>query len=325
MIYQVIATLGPASNTPEIWKEMLDNGCSGFRINTSHVSLAELQQLLERLTAFLRNHSPAMPIFLDLQGSKWRLGRFPAYKLEKNRVVELVQAETAPSGHTLPVPHEDFFKAGQEAKEIALNDAKIRIKIESWSADRLTGRVMDGGEISGRKGITLPGTAYRQEKLNPRDEEIFHNCREQPNVRFAVSFIKDSIEMAVYRRLMGSATHLIAKLERESAVHDVDAMAESVNEFWLCRGDLGAEVGLADMARLTAELNPRVPTIAKPIYLAGQVLEHMTSHPQPTRSEVCHLYDMLRWGYRGVILSDETAVGHYPVESCKMAALFLEV
>jgi pyruvate kinase len=323
-MYQIIASLGPTSNSPEIWQELLDNGCTAFRINTSHLELVELQHLVERLTAFLRARASAASIFLDLQGSKWRLGRFPTFGLEKQQVVELVLAETLKFGNTLPVPHQDFFKAAQQAEEIALNDAKIRIRIESWSADRLVGRVLDGGDISARKGVTLPGTAFRQEMLNPRDAEIVHVSKGGTNVGFAVSFIKDGFEMAVYRKLMGPETHVIAKLERQSALLDIDAIAGTVNELWLCRGDLGAEAGLAAMARLTAELNLRVKTMAKPVYLAGQVLDHMTTHPQPTRSEVCHLYDMLQWGYRGVILSDETAVGQYPVASCKMAALFRE-
>jgi pyruvate kinase len=115
---------------------------------------------------------------------------------------------------------------------------------------------------------------------------------------------------------------LIAKLERPDAVARASAIARSADELWLCRGDLGAEMGLRDMARAAHELSKDVPSLSVPVMLAGQVLEHMTDHESPTRSEVCSLYDALHAGYCGVVLSDETAIGRFPVESCRAAALF---
>jgi pyruvate kinase len=97
------------------------------------------------------------------------------------------------------------------------------------------------------------------------------------------------------------------------------------NELWVCRGDLGAELGLRDMAAAVQRFTQTVGDLPAPVLMAGQTLEHMTRQPTPTRSEVCYLYDTLLAGYRGVVLSDETAIGHYPVESCRAAALFRSV
>jgi pyruvate kinase len=123
-------------------------------------------------------------------------------------------------------------------------------------------------------------------------------------------------------RLAGHPAYLIAKLERGPALDEAGLIAASADELWLCRGDLGAELGLREMALAVRRFSEGAARCPVPVYLAGQVLEHMTGQPNPTRSEVCYLYDALAQGYHGVVLSDETAIGRYPVESCAAAAMF---
>ena len=130
--------------------------------------------------------------------------------------------------------------------------------------------------------------------------------------------------MAKYKELVGRPSYLIAKLERQPAVDQASIIAEHSDELWLCRGDLGAELGLRAMAETVHLLSLKVRKIRTPMILAGQVFEHLTNHPLPTRSEVCHLYEMLSFGYQGVVLSDETAIGKYPLESVQAASLFRE-
>jgi pyruvate kinase len=115
---------------------------------------------------------------------------------------------------------------------------------------------------------------------------------------------------------------LIAKLERQTAVDEATQIAASADELWLCRGDLGAELGARAMAVAVYHFSDRVGAVPVPVLLAGQIFEHMAEHASPTRSEVCDVYAALRKGYRGVVLSDETAIGRNPVESCRVAAMF---
>jgi len=130
------------------------------------------------------------------------------------------------------------------------------------------------------------------------------------------------MEMSRYRKTIGDRTYLIAKLERETAVEDAAGISRFSDELWLCRGDLGAEMGLKAMAGAVYRFSNRLAELPVPVLLAGQVLEHMTVSPVPTRAEVCSLHDALERGYRGVVLSDETAVGEYLIESCSAAAMF---
>lgn len=323
MRYDIIATLGPASGEPVIWQAMLDAGASAFRLNTSHLSLAQLETWLARLSPFLDRQGQIIPLVLDLQGSKWRLGSFSAFDLVEGQPVTLVHATDSAVAGLLPVPHADFFRAAPlSSGDIVLNDAKIRLRVLSVEAERVQAQVMLGGLIMPNKGITFTASDYRSEGLSEKDQAIFSLAREINAVRFAISYVKDAAEMAHYRMLFGPEARLIAKLERGSAMRDAAQIARSADELWVCRGDLGAELELPAMAQAVARFSAQVRSLSAPTMMAGQVLEHMTAHPTPTRSEVCYLYDTLQQGYQGFVLSDEAAIGEYPVESCRVAGMF---
>jgi pyruvate kinase len=322
MDYDIVATLGPSSDSQQTWESMLAAGVNGFRLNTSHLSLTQLSDWIARLSMFLDGRAPRPQLVLDLQGSKWRIGQLPEHVLAQGQQVTLVCAGSADRPYVLPVPHRDFFRAASMSSgEIVLDDAKIRLALEAQHDDALSARVIMGGAILPRKGITYTASRYRQESLTETDRAILEITKPLPGIRYAVSYVRDALEMAQYRAQIGAA-HLIAKLERQPAVDEATGIAASADELWLCRGDLGAELGGRAMADAVYHFSHRVSTIAVPVLLAGQVFEHMTEHSNPTRSEVCAAYDALRNGYRGFVLSDETAIGRHPVDSCRMAALF---
>ncbi len=327
MQYDIVATLGPSSADPTLWQAMLDAGVTDFRLNTSHLSLEQLHGWLERLDAFFIPLQTRPPLTLDLQGSKWRLGQFASFELREGQRIELVQAALSGQANVLPVPHADFFRAAAVSDgKIVLNDAKILLELEHIGQEALTARVTRGGNIAPNKGITLASSEFRSEALSEKDRAILQQTRNFAAIRYAISYIKDAAEMAGYRSwisgLPGSRAYLIAKLERRQAVAEAQQIAAWSEALWLCRGDLGAELGLVDMAAAVHKFSAEVERFRIPAILAGQVLEHMTTQPTPTRSEVCYLHDALAQGYRGVVLSDETAIGKYPLESCRAAALF---
>lgn len=319
MRYDIVATLGPQSATVQDWAALLEAGATAFRLNTSHLTLPQLEQWLEALAAF-----PASPpVVLDLQGSKWRLGELPAQTLVAGQAVTLSCAAEAARPGALPVPHADFFQAAAASSgELVLNDAKVRLALEAQTAGSLTARVTQGGEISAHKGITFTASEYRREALGEKDRRIVAQTRGVKTIRYALSYVRDAAEMGRYRALIGPEAFLIAKLERRAALEDVAQIAEYSDELWLCRGDLGAELGSRALAEAAHHFAAQVETLPRPALLAGQVLEHMVQHATPTRSEVCYLHEALLRGYCGVVLSDETAVGRYPIEACQAAALF---
>ncbi|MCE1255659.1 MAG: pyruvate kinase [Anaerolineae bacterium] len=323
MNYNIIATLGPASKNIKIWQQMFSFGVNAFRLNTSHLSLQDLNDWINRYLDFTQSMPESPVLVLDLQGSKWRLGEFSPVLLSEGQTVSLVLADSSQQADFLPVPHKDFFSAAAISNgELVLNDAKTRLKIESYSETLIKTRVIKGGILSSHKGITFSQCDARKEDLSEKDREIFETTRHLPFIHYAVSYVKDTIEMQRYRSIFGPDVYLISKLERQPAINEAVELAKYANELWVCRGDMGAELGIAEMARTVHDFSLNLSRFTIPVYLAGQVLEHMVDHASPTRSEMCFIYDSILNGYQGIVLSDEAAIGSYPLESCQAAAMF---
>jgi len=323
MDYEIVATLGPASTNADMWQAMVKAGISGFRLNSSHLSEEEVAQKTDLLLESFTGMPKAPYIVIDLQGSKWRLGKFQPFNLAEQSLITLKFGGTAGENNVLPVPHEDFFKAAQKSDGfIVLNDAKNVLKIESINDSVISARVIKGGEITSNKGITLRDTKYRVENPNAKDLLIYQRTRNIPEIRYAISYIKDAQEMQQYRNWFGSEQHLIAKIERPEALENINKIDQLCNEMWICRGDMGAEVGLNRLAFAVQTVTKNLRQFTHPVLMAGQVLEHMAAFDMPTRSEVCHLLDLLTAGYKGLVLSDETAIGKYPLDACEAAAMF---
>ena len=326
MSYEIIATLGPACSISELWQNMIAAGATEFRLNSSHLSIAQVGEWTERLRVFFTQRGKAVPVVIDLQGSKWRLGNIEPYELVTGKNVMLEWAETSGVQNVLPIPHADFFSAAfQSSREIRLNDAKVVLEIVEIAGNSIEARVVQGGPIAANKGITYASSEFRSEGLSEKDQAVMQVTRQYPFVRYAISYVKNATEMIAYRKQIGAPTYLIAKLERGSAMEEARAISDEADEVWLCRGDLGAELGWVGMAQAAYRFSTLVHNIPIPVMLAGQVLEHMTDHPTPTRSEISCLHDALVQEYQGFVLSDETAIGHFPVECCKTAALFRDI
>ncbi|MBN1541548.1 hypothetical protein JW992_05340, partial [candidate division KSB1 bacterium] len=164
MHYRIVATLGPSSDCPAVWSAMLTAGIDAFRLNTSHLTHESLSVWLEKLDPFLRPLQPRPPLILDLQGSKWRLGQFEPFELMPGDRIDLIAAENCTRIATLPIPHPDFFLAAPHSSErIALNDARSILVVEAIESNAIRTRVMRGGLVLPRKGITFIESDYRQE------------------------------------------------------------------------------------------------------------------------------------------------------------------
>ncbi len=316
---QLIATLGPASNTPDIWMSMQQSGVRQFRLNTSHLSIAQTMTWLDQLYPKIDR-----PVILDLQGSKWRLGKLPSLNLEYGDRVELVCKEVSNHALEIPVPHKDFFTAASfSGKEIVLNDARVVMEIESVGDESIVAYTLQGGPLASQKGVTFRETPFRKESLGQKDLEIINLTQKMDFIRYAVSYIRDAKELKRIRQSFDKNSYIIAKLERQSALDNAREIARLCNELWICRGDLGAELGLTAMTKTLYHFNHHIRDYTVPVILAGQVFEHLTHHSTPTRSEFCYCYDAIQKGYKGVVLSDETAIGRDPVNSCRFTAMCL--
>lgn len=309
---QLVVTLGPAS--AELVRELVAAGATSLRLNASHLDEAALVTSLERV----RRAAPSVPVVVDLQGAKMRVGDFEPRAVAGGEPVRFT-LEATPGA--VPLPHPELFDAVRVGEVLSCDDDRLRCEVEAVGPGELLARWLGDGTLAPRKGINRAAHPVDVAGLSARDAaQVEASLRFGP-VSFAWSFMTDGREAAWLRRA-APGVEVIGKVERAEAVADLDRVLTAVDALWICRGDLGAQLGPAALARFVAHWKP--PAFRAPTFLAGQVLHHLTQHMEPTRSEVCHLLDVLERGYAGIVLSDETAVGVDPVNATRTARRLLD-
>ena len=308
MSFQLIVTLGPVSDT--LLEPLIEAGASAFRLNTAHMSLERVTVLAQKI----RSLHTDLPIVFDLQGAKMRLGVFPPRTIQQGE--EVVFARDPLAAGSVPIEHPEFYEQVSPGEIVSVDDDRLRFEVLWKDNESVLCRAHTDGLLKPRKGLNVADHPVDLRGLREFDRGV---CRlaEMKNTSCAISFVKDGSEAAWVRQL-APKTAVAAKIERAEAVSNLREISEQADSLWICRGDLGAQIGLGRMATWIASLVPR--SLSRPVWMAGQVLEHLTGHREPTRSEVCHLYDLMSRGYAGIVLSDETAIGKDPVGAVKVAA-----
>lgn len=309
---RLVATLGPASRAAA--PELARAGVDGFRLNASHLTPAALGEAI----AEVRARCPEAPIVVDLQGAKMRLGAFEPRAIRAGEALRL-SCDDDPAA--LPLPHPAFFRAAAVGGTLGLDDDRVHLRVTAASARAIEAVALHDATLRPRKGVNLIDHPVVLEALTDDDEAHLAAARPFAGVSFAFSFMLDGREAAWVRaRAPGAA--VVGKIERREALDALPAIAAACDEVWICRGDLGAQLGPAALGRAVAAIAPA--SLACPTLMAGQVLEHLTRHRDPTRSEVCHLHDLLARGYAGIVLSDETAIGDEPAHAAAVARALLD-
>ena len=304
---QLIVTLGPASLSSILG--LARAGATAFRLNASHLEAAELGSALARVRAVC----PDAPIVVDLQGAKMRIERPEPLAITEGETLRLTEG---PEGDA-QVPHVEFFRQVRPGDTISLDDGRLRCAVEAVEAGSVRVRALGAGRLLHRKGINVEQHPVQLERLTTRDRDACRVAAEHGVCDFAYSFMTDGREAGWVREQVPGCG-VVAKVERREATGRLFEIARRVNAIWICRGDLGAQLGFADLARFVGGVDPAAYPV--PVLMAGQVLEHLTSHRAPTRSEICHLHDLIARGFAGIVLSDETAVGRDPVHAAGVAA-----
>ncbi len=304
--FQITMSLGPASAEPNVIGRLLQSA-DRFRLNGSHLSLGALQSWLERLRQIFQEEGRTIPLLLDLQGAKMRIGEYP--QVEQTPLeLELCLSAISKEPGVVPVPHPELFEALKPGELLYLNDARVQARVLEISKERALLKVERQGPLSSRKGINRPRHPIGRRQLLERDRQQIAICATSSlEFQFAYSFVHGGDEAALLRTYTDQP--LIAKIERPEAISSLAEIDAAFDELWLCRGDMGAQAGIFALPAIQAQLQTLIPQLQHPVHLAGQVLEHMISAPEPTRSEVVHLYNLLKGGWGGIVLSDETAVG----------------
>ena len=317
---KILATLGPASNTPEAIKALFDAGADLFRINMSHTSHTALAEMYGHLRALEGEVQRPIGILVDLQGPKIRLGTLPGGQmmLKFGERVRLVRKVAAENGTDIPVPHAEVFAAIGASHALLIDDGKVRLKITDAGTDWADATVEVGGIIKDRKGVNLPDTVLPIPAMTPKDRSDLDAALNIGVDWIALSFVQRPEDVADLKKIVAGRASVLAKIEKPKALDWLDEIMEIADAVMVARGDLGVELPLEAVPGIQKRITRAGRRAGKPVVVATQMLESMIGNPVPTRAEVSDVATAVFDGADAVMLSAETASGEYPVDAVKV-------
>ncbi len=314
---KIVATLGPASATPEMIETLFLAGADVFRVNMSHSSTAQLEEYHGVIREVERRHARPIGILVDLQGPKLRIGEFAKEPVMlRPGETFVLDADPAPGDKArVHLPHPEIFRAVREGDHLLLNDGRIRLTVTETGEDRIVTRVAVGGELSSRKGVNLPDTILPVASITERDQENLEFACELGVDWIAFSFVQRPDDVAAARRRVRGRAGVLAKIEKPSALTYLREIIELSDALMVARGDLGVELPLEAVPGWQKRITRAARKAGKPVVVATQMLESMIEHPAPTRAEVSDVATAVFEGADAIMLSAESAVGKWPKEA----------
>jgi len=317
---KIVATLGPASSTPERIDALFKAGVDVFRLNFSHGVQEEHRSRHETIRALEKKYGRPIGIMADLQGPKLRVGTFTdgKVKLVAGRHFRLDLAKTPGDAKRAPLPHPEIFAAIEPGTELLLDDGNIRLKVESSGKDYAETVVVTGGDLSNRKGVNVPNAVLPMSALTAKDRTDLAFALSLEVDWIALSFVQRPDDVAEAKKLIGGRAGVLVKLEKPAAIGRLGEIVELADAVMVARGDLGVEMPPEDVPPVQREIIHTSRLAGKPVVVATQMLESMVHAPVPTRAEASDVATAVYEGADAVMLSAETAAGDYPVEAVTM-------
>jgi pyruvate kinase len=318
---KIVSTLGPASSSKEMLKNLINVGVDIFRLNFSHGTHEEKKELTARVreVSELTKHTG---ILADIQGPKIRVGKFKedqAYSLAIGQKVKVFEKEIEGDQDQFSIPLPGFLKSIRVGDVFFINDGIIKIKVIAKESDHIIGEVLAGGMISNRKGVNIPKGELSQKVPTEKDVKDLEFIAKIDPEYVAISFVAGGDDVLHVRRILenygNSNIKLISKIERPIALTNFDEILELSDGVMVARGDLGVEIDPDKVPLWQKEMIYKSNREGKPIIVATQMLESMVTNPIPTRAEANDIYNAVMDGTDAVMLSAETAVGKYPINA----------
>ena len=317
---KIVATLGPATSTPEMIDALFHAGVDVFRLNFSHGKPADHQARAEAIRALEKRSGRPIGIMADLQGPKLRVGVFAGGKvtLVAGRRFRLDLAKTPGDAARASLPHPEIFHALKPGTALLLNDGNIRLEVERCGKDFAETKVITGGELSDHKGVNVPHAVLPLSALTAKDRSDLAFALDLGVDWVALSFVQRPEDVAEARKLIAGRAGVMVKLEKPAAIDRLDGIVELSDALMVARGDLGVEMPPEDVPPVQRQVISACRLAGKPVVVATQMLESMIHAPVPTRAEASDVATAVYEGADAVMLSAETAAGSYPVEAVTM-------
>ncbi len=317
---KIVATLGPASATPQGIRALFDAGADVFRLNFSHGAHADHRERFEYIRQIEFDSGRPVGVMMDLQGPKLRVGALVngSAELKAGKPFRLDMAPTPGDAQRAPLPHPEIFKALSPGVDLLLDDGKLRLRVESCGADFADTTVVTGGRLSDRKGVNVPGAVLPISALTDKDRQDLQFGLDLGVDWVALSFVQRPEDVAEARRLIAGRAAVLVKLEKPAAIERLQELIELADAVMVARGDLGVEMPPEDVPPLQKRIIAACREAGKPVVVATQMLDSMVHAPAPTRAEASDVATAVYDGADAVMLSAETASGDYPLDAVSM-------
>ena len=314
---KIIATIGPASSTAEVLRNLLLAGADVFRLNFSHGSHDDHAARIATIRDLERQLGRPIGILADVQGPKLRVGKFQAGRVQLQTGARFQLDLSAVPGDVLRVqlPHPEIIAAAQIGTSLLLDDGKLRLRVARVRGDCLECEVAVGGPLSDRKGVNVPDTVLPIPALTKKDREDFAFALEHGADYIGLSFVQRPEDVAEAREIAAGRAWIMSKLEKPQALENLDAILALSDAVMVARGDLGVELPPEEVPLAQKRIVRAARALGKPVVVATQMLESMISAPAPTRAEASDVATAVFDGADAVMLSAETAAGQYPYEA----------
>jgi len=309
---KIVCTLGPATATAEAIDSLMDAGLDVARINFSHGTHDQHARTIALVRDLAKRRGRPIAILGDLQGPRIRIG-----DLAKPRLLEpggdvVFCPEDSASGSEMPVTYEALAKDVHVGDRILVDDGLIELVVLDVKAPRVAARVVHGGEVKSHKGINLPGVNVSAPSITDKDRADAAFAVEQKLDYLALSFVRRAADIAELRALLPKFVLAIAKIEKDSALENIESILRASDGVMVARGDLGVELPYEEVPIAQKRIIRLANIIGRPVITATQMLESMIEHPRPTRAEASDVANAIMDGTDAVMLSAETAAGAYP-------------
>jgi len=314
---KILATLGPNSSSSEIIENIFTAGCDVFRLNFSHGSVETHRKNLENIRNLEKKYNHATCILADLQGPKLRVGEFKNSKealIQGQKFILDLSSEVGDS-QRVNFPHADIYENLTPNTILLINDGRIRLQVLEQYKDKIITEVLNDGMISNNKGVNIPDVILPIESLTNKDKSDLQKAVEMNVDWVALSFVQQAEDIIKLKKIVDGKVLVMAKIEKPSAVKNIDEIIKAADGIMIARGDLGVEMPPEKVPIVQKNIIKRCRYFGKPVVVATQMLESMISSLVPTRAEASDVANAIYDGTDAVMLSGESAIGEYPVES----------
>ena len=323
---KIVATLGPASNTEPVIRNLVRAGVDVVRLNFSHGTHEGKLAVIQMIRKISREESKPLCILGDLQGPKIRTSTLKDHQpvlLTAGQQLTITPREVPGTAALVGTTFKTLADNVEQGSRILLSDGLIELRVHEVSDGDVICEIINGGLLGEHKGINLPGIPVRTPSLTEKDAEDLEFALKNGVDAIAVSFVRTAEDVSLVRNrvaALGRETWIIAKLEKPQALEHLDAIFAASDAIMVARGDLGVELPPEQVPAIQKRIIRRAAELRKPVITATQMLESMIENPRPTRAEVSDVANAVYDGTDAVMLSGESAVGKYPVEAVSMMA-----